>query len=326
MHQFRCLISLSVLATLLLGAATARSAIVTVGHPMADPVLTTSPSGIKATLLNLTIAEPNARAASPVDGLIVRWNLRGAQGGPLRLRVLRPAGPDTYTAVGTSGAVTGTAADLETFPTSMPVKAGDTIGLDVVEGVEVGVTPNPASVIGAIEPIMVEGTTDTLDVNAPGAEFAFNAEIQPAPKISSTSPAVGPVGGGLPVVVSGTDFTSVTSVAFGALPAQSFTVDSEAQITAIPPSASAPGPVTLTVTTPAGVATAPFSYKRLCVVPKLKKLELKAAKRRLRKAQCKLGAVKTRKGATPKSGKVVRQIPKAGQVRKSGKEVRVTLG
>jgi hypothetical protein len=313
-HQFRCLISLSVIATLLLGAATARCAIVTVGHPMADPVLSTSPSGIKATLLNLTIAEPNARAASPVDGLIVRWNLRGAQGGPLRLRVLRPSGPDAYTAVGTSGAVTGTAADLETFPTSLPVKAGDTIGLDVVEGVEVGVTPNPASVIGAI------------DFKAPGAEFAFNAEIQPAPQISSTSPAVSPVGGGLPVVVSGTDFTSVTAVAFGALPAQSFTVDSEAQITAVPPPAAAPGPVTLTVTTPAGAATAPFSYKRLCVVPKLKKLELKAAKRKLRKAKCKLGAVKTRKGATPKSGKVVRQIPKAGQVRKSGKEVRVTLG
>lgn len=43
-----------------------------------------------------------------------------------------------------------------------------------------------------------------------------------------------------------------------------------------------------------------------CIVPKLKGKKLKAAKRALTAAQCKIGAVKKRAGATAKTGKVVK--------------------
>jgi len=63
-----------------------------------------------------------------------------------------------------------------------------------------------------------------------------------------------------------------------------------------------------------------------CRVPKLAGKKLKASKRKLRKADCKLGKVVLKDGATAKAGKVVKQKPKPGAVRAPGAKVRVTLG
>ncbi len=62
-----------------------------------------------------------------------------------------------------------------------------------------------------------------------------------------------------------------------------------------------------------------------CKVPKLIGKKLKAAKRLLRKAHCKLGRVKKKHGATAKRGKIKSQSPKAGKVRPAGTKVKVTL-
>jgi beta-lactam-binding protein with PASTA domain len=50
-----------------------------------------------------------------------------------------------------------------------------------------------------------------------------------------------------------------------------------------------------------------------CTVPKLTGKKLKAAKKGLTRADCKLGKVTKKKGATAKGGKVVKQSPKAGE-------------
>lgn len=63
-----------------------------------------------------------------------------------------------------------------------------------------------------------------------------------------------------------------------------------------------------------------------CVVPKLKGKKLKAAKKRLRRADCKIGHVGKRKGVSAKTGKVVKQKPKPGKVLPAGSTVKVTLG
>lgn len=62
-----------------------------------------------------------------------------------------------------------------------------------------------------------------------------------------------------------------------------------------------------------------------CVVPKLKKLRLKKAKKALRKAHCKPGKVKRRFSGKIKKGKVVRSGKRRGAVLPAGTKVKLTV-
>lgn len=64
---------------------------------------------------------------------------------------------------------------------------------------------------------------------------------------------------------------------------------------------------------------------RACHVPSLTGEPLKAAKRRLRAADCSIGKVTKRHGATVKGGHVVGQRPRSGAVRAPGATVALTL-
>lgn len=316
------------LVGLLAVAPSAGAAPVVVGSPLVGPFGQTGGSGITATLLNLSIAAPGASSTSPVDGAIVRWHLLSAEGGPFRLRILRPAGGTSYTAVGTSAGVTALGPGLETFPTALPIKAGDTVGLDIVKGLKLGAIPNPAAVIAAFAPIMVEGATAPITASEAGVEFGFNAEVQPAPTVTSVQPRSGTFKGGTKVKIGGTDFASVSAVSFGTVPAK-FTVDSEGRITATAPRVPKPRKVDITVTTIAGTSvvgkTDLYSFAA-CLVPNLKAKSLKAAKKKLKKAGCKVGKVTKGAGVTVKSGKVIKQGPKPGKKLAPGTKINVTLG
>ena len=63
-----------------------------------------------------------------------------------------------------------------------------------------------------------------------------------------------------------------------------------------------------------------------CRVPTLRFKALRAAKRQLRKADCRIGAVAKRAGAAMGRGKVVVQHPRAGTELPAGAEVDLTLG
>lgn len=86
------------------------------------------------------------------------------------------------------------------------------------------------------------------------------------------------------------------------------------------------GTAGVAVTTLAGTATAPqtFSYTG-CLVPKLGARKLKAAKKKLRKAGCKVGKVTKVGDATVKTGKIAGQHPAAGKLLAPGSKVNVTL-
>jgi uncharacterized repeat protein (TIGR01451 family) len=76
---------------------------------------------------------------------------------------------------------------------------------------------------------------------------------------------------------------------------------------------------------PAGPPPPPTKTPPNCVVPKLRGQNLKAVKRKLAAAHCKLGKVKRAYSAKVKRGKVVNQSPKAGRKLANGAKVNVTL-
>lgn len=319
--------AMSALALFAASAAQART--LTVGSVL-PPGATAKPFEGVQTLFNTALPEKGANLVSPVNGAIVRWQAQELKGGPFQLRVLRPNGSGAYTAAGTSGAVTPSGSGLQTFTANIPVKAGDLIGIDPTSATdEIGfVSEVPGAGVGFIFPPPFEGATVPASGTKSGQEIALRAEVQPAPLITATSPSSASIAGGAKVKITGTDFNGASEVKFGEVPAASFTVVSETEITAVVPRAKKPGQVDISVTTLAGTTAVPsagrFSYTA-CVVPNLRKNRLKAAKTRLRNAGCKLGKVTKLDGATGRNGKVTRQSPKPKAVKVPGAKVNVTL-
>jgi hypothetical protein len=315
-------------ACALLGAGAAQASTITVGSVL-PPGYTSEPFKEVQTFLNTALPEKGANLVSPVNGAIVRWRMQGAKGGPFFLRVLHPNGSGAYAASGTSGGVTSTGTGLQTFTANLPVHSGDLIGIDPTSGSdEIGVADVAGANYASIFPLPGDGATVPARAPVPGKEIELSAEIQPAPAITSISPASGSIAGGTTVKITGTDFTAASAVKFGSAPAASYAVVSETQITATAPPTKKAGRVDISVTTLAGTSPAVgsdrFNYKG-CVVPKLKKNKLKAAKTRLRNAGCKLGKVKKLDGATPKTGTVTKQSIKPGKTKVPGTKVNVTL-
>jgi hypothetical protein len=256
--------------------------------------------------------------------LIVRWRiLKGSPGRQFKLRVLTPNGGMSYTATGTSAPGTPAGEGVETFPTALPIKAGQTIGIDLEPGAEIGFIEENGGQLVSWSPAIPEGPMP-FPPDSLNAEVAFNADIQPPPTISAISPANGSFKGGASVKVTGTDFAGVSAVTFGTTPAKSFTVDSEAQVTAVAPPLPARTSVAVSVATAAGTGTSAATFTATaCVVPKLKGKKLKAARKKLKKAECKLGKVKGERSA---GARVAKQKPKPGKKLAPGSKIKVTLG
>ena len=271
-----------------------------------------------------TDAEEAPGFTSPISGTIVRWRVRDSSGA-LALRTVgavgSPIGPTIHPE---SSAV-------ETFPVSMPIEAGEAIGLDIAKlSGSIGVAEPGGTTLLSWTPALPPGKATPPNTTYTQFELLMNVDVQPPPGIAALTPAAGPAAGGTVVTIRGHDLSEAIAVRFGSAPASTFHVESDTQMTATAP-AGQPGAVAVAVKTQAGTTTAPFSYEAqsatpLCRVPKLKGKKLKAAKRRLRGADCKIGKVTRRRSATSRTGRIVRQRPRAGSIRPAGAAVRVRLG
>ncbi|MCJ8055281.1 putative Ig domain-containing protein [Shinella curvata] len=109
--------------------------------------------------------------------------------------------------------------------------------------------------ITATSPAGAVGTVD-IRVTTIGGTSAVSAADQytyvAAPTVTSVSPTAGPTAGGTSVVITGTGFSSATSVTFGGTAATGFTVNSATQITATAPAGT--GTVDIRVTTIGGTS------------------------------------------------------------------------
>jgi hypothetical protein len=118
-------------------------------------------------------------------------------------------------------------------------------------------TVNSSTQITATVPPGAAGTVDIIltvlgNVTTPPTP-ADQYTYLPVPAVTGVSPAAGPTAGANTVTVTGTGFTGATAVSFGAVPAASFTADSDTSITATVP-AGAVGTDDVAVTTPGGTS------------------------------------------------------------------------
>ncbi len=154
---------------------------------------------------------------------------------------------------------------------------GDTVYVATYAGgqwnpVAVGSAQNNPLQLPALAPI--PGGFDLLYVNNDGASPALYAATGTCPPVvTGVIPSSGPAAGATTLTISGRGFTGATAVDFqgsaalgdsgyGPIAAQSFTVVSDTEITAVTPQGS--GTVDVTVTTPAGTSAVSsadrFSY------------------------------------------------------------------
>ena len=205
----------------------------------ATSVTATSPAG-SAGAVDVTVTTPGGTSStSPADQFTYV-----ASTVPTVTNVSPVSGP---VAGGTSVTITGT-----NFTGVSAVKFGATASSSV--------TVNSTTSLTATAPAGSAGTVD-VTVTASGGTSATNSADRytyvAAPTVTGVSPTSGPTAGGIPVTITGTNFTGVSAVEFGTVAATSYTVNSATSITATPRAEPA-GTVDVTVLTPGGTsATSP---------------------------------------------------------------------
>ena len=176
-----------------LPAPGARAADVTIGSSLAGPANTNiCVAGYACTYVQTSGGAPVA--VSPVDGTVVRWRLKaGSFGGTVKLRVLRPAGT-SFTAIASSTTQTVTT-DMNTFPTNLPIKAGDVVALDnSTSGLYFTNAPAVAlPLVKYFQPAIADGATGAPNNQQVNVELLMNADVTPTIPGVPPTPAPTPV-------------------------------------------------------------------------------------------------------------------------------------
>ncbi len=187
----RLLIATIALLGIALLPAAAGAKTVTIGSPMASNL--TGPFSFVAQQTAINTSLSGAPVAAPTDGTITRWRVVG--NGTFRLRVLDPQGGNQFKGAGTSASGVGDGVGVEVFETSLPIKAGQLIGLDAETGSIVAYQEAAAQLI-VTTPQVPEGSTPASTSSALTKELQFNADIETPDDPAPGGP--GPGGGGSP--------------------------------------------------------------------------------------------------------------------------------
>ena len=144
----RCAIVAAGAALALAAMASPASAATTIGS---DLTASDGTTGCGVACTGVGTALPGRTIASPITGVVVRWRV-GDGVGQITFRVARPAadtypGDDTHIGAGRSEPATittppsddvGEPPVISTFPTRVPIGAGDRIGVDLTSTSQVG--------------------------------------------------------------------------------------------------------------------------------------------------------------------------------------------
>lgn len=178
-------------------APAASQATVTIGSSLTSGPPNLGPQCPSSVCTRAQVTLPADRTAtngvlSPVNGTVIRWRVRTSAGDtqrPIAFRVVSPAASGQFTGGGSSATVTPPQIEGVTpFDTSVPIKIGDSIGLNY---------PNLASFyfrigggLGAgrfFDPQIALGQTKSATADF-GDELLVNAEIEPTSAFSLGKP------------------------------------------------------------------------------------------------------------------------------------------
>lgn len=131
----------------------------TLGSATGTPNQNICSAGINCTYLPFSNAG-SPQLLVPFDGTVTSFSVNsGSATGAVHLRVLRPAGNGQFTGAGTSPAES-LAGGPQTFTVSLPVKAGDVLGLDNDSSALLFETANPTAVTWYYQlPALADGAT-----------------------------------------------------------------------------------------------------------------------------------------------------------------------
>jgi IPT/TIG domain len=167
--------------------------------------------------------------------------------------MLGPLLPPTVTAVApASGPIAGGTTVVISgsgFTEATTVQFGqvDAPGIQVDKDTLITVV-SPAGASGVVDVTVI--TPSFTSATGPADQFTY----EPIPAVTTVTPNSGPLAGGTSVTITGTGFTSATTVGFGATAAASSTVVSSTSITATSPASPSSGTVDITVTTAGGTS------------------------------------------------------------------------
>jgi len=245
--------------------ASGQAMVVTIGLPTASfppPSGSTLGTGssVQVSSNNSTLFQidgPGIPLTVPAAGVITLWRVAG-QGG-LALRVLRPTAGGLL-AVSTSPSTAGliTNAAPASFPTHIPVIAGDQIGVDLT-----GLSPhqpilratNQAGAhYGQLQGVPLDNTVVAPGLQVNQGALGLNADVTLAPVATGIDVASGSAAGGTAVTISGTYLDGVTNVRFGTTPVP-FTLNAAGGLVVSTPPAAAVGKVDVQVAGDGGVST-----------------------------------------------------------------------
>jgi hypothetical protein len=166
-------------------AATPRQT-VTLGGASGNPTANICAASINCTYVPFSNVSAPALGA-PFNGTVTSFAVNaGSAGGRVKLRVLRPTGGGKYTGVGTSVPETLNVG-MNTFTVSMPVEAGDVIGLDNDSSALMFDTTSPTAVTAYYElPPLADGASAAPGHTQSGYRLLLSATVQPtAPQITN---------------------------------------------------------------------------------------------------------------------------------------------
>jgi hypothetical protein len=127
----------------------------------------------------------------PFDGTVTSFSVNSeSSGGTVQLRVLRPLGNGQYTAAGTSAAGT-LATGVNTYATSLPVTAGDLLGLDNATSALLFDNSSIAPDVQYFQPGLADGQTGAPNQVEGGYGLLLAATVQSAasPTTTGTTPS-----------------------------------------------------------------------------------------------------------------------------------------
>ncbi len=211
----------------------------------------TNLSGVTSVTFGGTAAALGANTATSIT---VTTGAHAA--GPVNVVVTTPGGTDTatnaYTYIAAPVISSLTPANLPLSGGAITIAGTDFTGASLtIDGAPVTPTINPAGTqITATAPGHTAGPVNVVVTTVGGSDTATLTYVG-LPTITGLNPDSGPTTAGTPVVITGTNFVGLTgasAVTFGGTNAQSYTVNSPTQITAVAP-AHAAGTVRVQVTT-----------------------------------------------------------------------------